>query len=276
MSRIFGVFWNQNQNAVLADQSVRQALDMSADRSALVNTVLKGYGVPSNGPLPPGFATTSEPTARPDIAGAQALLEKAGWKKGSDGIYEKTRQLPGGKSASTTLAFSLYTADSPELKKAAEELRDSWSAMGASVTVKIYDESDLYQNVIRPRKYDALLFGEQIGEDGDIYAFWHSSERNAPGLNVAMYADSKVDKLLESVRAATTSDDRAALSGEIEQSISADSPAVFLYAPDFIYAVPKSLHGIYLGDMTMPSDRFDSIGNWYTATDRVWSIFAKK
>jgi hypothetical protein len=51
-------------------------------------------------------------------------------------------------------------------------------------------------------------------------------------------------------------------------------PAVFLYMPDFIYAVPKSLHGVDLRTVTIPSDRFNSIANWYDTTDKVWKIFA--
>ncbi len=276
LSRIFGVFWNQSQNPALADASVRQALSMSVDRSVLVKTVLDGYGMPESGPLPQGLSTTSSPVKAPDIAGARALLEKAGWKRGSDGIYGKTRQTAGGKSASTTLSFTLYTSDAPELKQAADALQASWKALGAAASVKVYDSSSLYQNVIQPRKYDALLFGEQIGKDGDLYAFWHSSERNSPGLNVAMYANSKVDKLLESLRTATGSDARAIGYGQLDQAITADSPAIFLYAPDFIYAVPKSLHGVSLDQMTVPADRFDSISDWYMETDKVWSVFAKK
>ena len=276
MSRIFGVFWNQSQNPVLADSSVRQALGLVVDRNALVNTVLHGYGVPIAGPLPPGLSTTSDPVVPPNIPAARALLEKTGWKMGSDGIYGKTSKLAGGKSASTTLSFTLYTSDAPELKQAADELQASWKALGASASVKVYDSSSLYQNVIQPRKYDALLFGEQIGKDGDLYAFWHSSERNAPGLNVAMYVNSKADKLLENLRTATTSAARAAGYAQFDQAITADSPALFLYAPDFIYAVPKSLHGVSLGSMTVPADRFDSISDWYIATDKVWRVFAKK
>ncbi len=270
LSRIFGVFWNQNQNAVLADPVVRQALGMAVDRTALVKTVLDGYGTPIAGPFPPGIGAPLDQVSQPNIPAGQALLEKAGWKKGADGIYTKKV----GKAASTTLAFTLYTADAPELKQSADALKASWASLGASVSVKVYDASDLYQNVIRPRKYDALLFGEQIGKNADLYAFWHSSERNAPGLNVAMYASNKADKILESLRIATSSQARSDGYAQIDQALSADDPAIFLYAPDFIYAVPKSLHGVSLGSMSVPADRFNSIDDWYTETDRIWSIFA--
>ena len=90
-----------------------------------------------------------------------------------------------------------------------------------------------------------------------------------------MYANSKVDKLLEDIR--TTSDEsaRTAKYAQFSQLIEADIPAVFLYVPDFIYAVPKSMHNIDLGTITVPSDRWNSITSWYNNTDKVWKIFAK-
>jgi peptide/nickel transport system substrate-binding protein len=169
----------------------------------------------------------------------------------------------------------LYTADAPDLKQAAGELKDSWIKLGAGVDVKVFEPSELYQNIIRTRAYDALLFGEAAGRDNDLFAFWHSSQRNAPGLNVAMYANSKVDKILEGIRSATGTDAMAASYAELDQMIGADFPAVFLYAPDFVYAVPKALKGVDLGVMTAPADRFGSVSDWYLGTERVWKIFAK-
>ncbi|MDE1975221.1 MAG: hypothetical protein KGI49_01785 [Patescibacteria group bacterium] len=273
MSRIFGVFLNQNNNALLADQTVRQALDMSVDRQAIVDAALGGYGLPLYGPLPPGIATSSESGRDADIAGAQALLEKKGWVMGNDGIMVKAKKLSGGKISSTTLSFDLYTADAPDLKAAASILHDQWAKMGADVTIKVFEPSDLYQTVIRTRNYDALLFGQAVGSDGDMFAFWHSSERNAPGLNVAMYASSKVDKLLQDIRSNGDPTARAADYAALDQDIRSDVPAIFLYAPDFIYAMPKDLKGAELGTMTVPSDRWSSVSSWYIATDKVWDFF---
>lgn len=284
LPRIFGVFFNQNQSTVLADRNVRAALDMTAPRSAIVKNVLLGYGIPIHGPLPTSFdiayASTSATTSNtdthidtPDVDAAAKLLEKGGWKKNSaTGIYEKKS----GKSASTTLSFDLYTADTPDLKQTAEILKTAWSSFGVKVNVKVFEPGDLYQNVIRPRKYDALLFGEQIGKDRDLYAFWHSSERNAPGLNVSMYTNSKVDKLLEDIRTTGPDSSLAEKYGEFDRLIRADIPAVFLYSPNFIYIVPKSINGVTLEQVATPPDRWNSIADWYIDTERVWKIFTKK
>ena len=272
LPRIFGVFFNQNQNPLLADSVVRHALDLAVDRSDIVKKILNGYGVPLHGPLPPSMAVASSSDSdSPRIADAQALLEKSGWKKGSDGIYTKTSK---DKKSIQTLSFDLYTTGTGDLKQTAELLKSEWAKLGAQVTIKVFETSDLYQNIIRPRKYDALLFGELIGKDRDLYAFWHSSQRNAPGLNVSMYTNSKVDALLEDIRATHDTDVQTTKYAQFDQIVRADIPALFLYAPDFIYAIPKSVHDISLNTITTPADRWNTIASWYINTDTVWNIFA--
>ena len=272
LPRIFGVFFNQNQAPVLADKIVRQALDMSIDRKAIMDAVLSGYGVPLDGPLPSNIETEDrKPTAVIDIAGAKSLLEKNGWKIAtSSGIYSKKNT----KGVVQTISFDIYTADTTDLKQAAQMVKDSWTKMGAQVNLRVFNASDLYQNVIRTRKYDALLFGELIGKDQDLYAFWHSSQIKAPGLNIALYTNSKVDKLLEDIR--TTNDDlsRTMKYSQFNDNISTDIPASFLYSPNFIYIVPKELKNIKLQDITIPADRWNSVSEWYISTANIWSIFA--
>ncbi|MEK7610117.1 MAG: ABC transporter substrate-binding protein [Patescibacteria group bacterium] len=282
LPRVFGIFFNQNQSIVLADKVVRQALDMSIDRQTLINNVLKGYGVAIHGPVP-FIASTSSPITAiktttsssmvklSQIESAQILLEKNSWQKGADGIYFKKNV----KTGNTILAFDIFTADSPDFRQTAELVKSFWTKLGAKVSIKIYETNDLYQNIIRTRKYDALLFGEAIGKDRDLYAFWHSSQRNSPGLNIAMYANSKADKLLEEIRAASNEDIRATKYSQFDQIIRADIPAIFLYSPDFIYAVPKLVQNITLGSITTPSDRWNSVTKWYRQTEKVWKIFTK-
>ena len=280
LNRVFGVFFNQNQSEVLRDSDVRRALDVAIDRNDLVQQVLGGYGTPLTGPVPPASLSSlgesyASSTYTPDanaLADAAKILANAGWVKGADGILAKTTGK--GKTASTIeLQFSLSTGNIPELRAAAEYLRRQWTALGASVDVKIFDQGDLSQNVIRPRKYDALLFGEVIGREFDLFAFWHSSQRNDPGLNIALYANGAADKLLEQMRTTSDSKTRASLYQQFLSELSADRPAIFLYAPDFVYSVPKDLQGLTLGFIETPSDRFLSVANWYRETDQVWPIF---
>ncbi len=272
LPRIFSVFLNQSQLPAFSDIAVRRALDLSIDRDEMVNKVLSGYGKSIHGPLPDLEVSTSTAAsfAHSDIPRAQALLELNGWKKNSSGIYEKRT-----KSSVQSLSFDIYTADTADLKASAELLKASWTKLGAQVGIKFFEASDLYQSVIRTRKYDALLFGQFVGKDQDIYAFWHSSQRNAPGLNVALYTNGKVDTLLESIRSTHDNKTLDTLYTQLNNLILADMPALFLYSPDFIYVVPKTLRNIKLDHITVPSDRWGSVSDWYMNTDRVWSIFVK-
>ncbi|HVZ75750.1 MAG TPA: ABC transporter substrate-binding protein [Candidatus Paceibacterota bacterium] len=286
LNRVFGVFFNQNQSEVLRDPDVREALRDAINQQDLVNQVLGGYGTPLTGPVPPellGATTTIAASSTPAAIGtttdiallSQQELIKKGWVLGDDGVLTKTTGK--GKDAKTEiLSFSLSTANVPELRAAAEYLRRQWSEMGAAVDVKIFEQGDLSQNVIRPRKYDALLFGEVIGRELDLYAFWDSSQRNDPGLNVALYANSTVDKIVEQLRQTTDDATRASLYSQFLAQFNQDIPAVFLYAPDFVYSIPNDIQGLDLGFIETPSDRFLSAPQWHRETDYVWPIFNSK
>jgi peptide/nickel transport system substrate-binding protein len=274
LPRIFGAFFNQNNNPILADRTVRQALDLAIDRQAIINSALDGYGSPIYGPLPYGLSVSTSSKQTTNLELARSILEKTGWVKNpSTGIYEKK----GPKNTIQILSFDLVTADTTDLKLTAQIIKDAWTNLGAKIEVKIFDTGELYQNIIRPRKYDILLFGQLIGKDRDLYAFWHSSQRSSPGLNVSMYTNSKADDILESIRTSGDKKTNQDKYNSLEQIIKNDIPAVFLYSPNFIYVLPKDIKNNLQGNMniTNPSDRWNSVTNWYINTEKVWPYFAR-
>lgn len=270
--RIFGVFFNQSQNEIFVESSVREALAAAVDKRELVDAVLGGYGSVIEGPLPPSSVDEAE---RPSISAderilrAQDILEKAGWKRGEDGIFEKKV-----KKETKRLSFSLSTANAPELKQTAEMVAEDWRALGAEVELQFFDQNDLNIEVLRPRKYDALLFGLVVGRDLDLFAFWHSSQRNDPGLNIALYASIDADKSLEQARVEHDAAGRRAKALQAAEVIQNETAAVFLYAPHFVYLVPRNAAGITLGTIVNPSDRFALVDEWYLASVRVWPLFS--
>jgi peptide/nickel transport system substrate-binding protein len=288
LPRVYGVFFNQGHNPVLADTSVRAALNDAIDKQSIVAIALNGYGVTLDGPIPPGVlgdiapetsesladtvkkgghaktATTTDESAY--ATAARTDLQNGGWNySATDGVWEKGKE---------KLSFTLSTADAPELVATANAVAALWSAAGIKAAVQIYPLSELNISVITPRNYDAVLFGEVVGPSLDLYAFWESSQRNAPGLNLALYANETTDTLLSQARATTDVTIRNNLYTQFAAIIKKDQPAVFLYAPDFLYIVPKSIEGISLGTLTTPADRYENIYSWYTQTQSVWSIFA--
>lgn len=274
LPRVFGIFFNQNEAPVLANKEVRQALLLATDRQAIIDNVLGGYGIAITDPIPPGAlpvgANLSTTIATTSVDGARKILTDAGWKPDANGVMSKKI----GKDT-VTLQFSISTSDTPELVQAANMVKVMWQKIGANIGVKIFETGELNQSVIRPRNYDALLFGEIIGRDLDLYAFWHSSGRLDPGLNIAEYVNVKADKILEKARTITNIQDRLDQYAAFESEVRNDIPTIFLYAPDFIYILPKNIKGVAVGSVTVPSERFSDISQWYIDTENVWKIFVK-
>ncbi len=269
LPRVFGVFFNQNQAPLFTRREVRIALDTAIDRDRIVGEVLSGYGTPIDGPSSNSVAETAS-SSEERAQQARDILTRNGWKQNPDtGIMEK-------KSGNETvsLAFSISTGDAPELKEAAVLIKEAWEKIGADVEIRVFETSDLNQNIIRPRKYDALLFGEVIGRDSDLYPFWHASQRNDPGLNIALYANIKADRLLEEMRAITDPALREEKYDAFVDLLKEDMPAVFTYSPDFIYLVPSKVKNLKLGQAISPAERFMNVYEWYIETNRVWKIFS--
>lgn len=279
-TRIFAVFFNQNRAAVLADAAVREALSKGVERNNIVNSVLSGYGRPAFGPIPPGLLSphliTSEKsttTAPADLA--RSALEGGGWKWTEPTSTSTPDEKTLWKKKDATLSFALATADTPDLVATANAVADEWRAAGIDVSVQVYPLSEFNTTVLRPRSYDAVLFGEVVGRSLDLFAFWHSSQRNDPGLNLALYANSNADKSLASARTELNRVEREKMYATFVETVKEDNPAVFLYSPDFVYTVPATVQNLSLGALTSPSERFLNVHEWYTDTERVWDVFAK-
>lgn len=271
LPRIFGVFFNQNSAPVLVNKEVRSALDTAVNKQEIVDTVLYGYGQVIDGPVPVKEVSSIATTTSTDhIEKAREILTKKGWTLNDSGIFEKKDS-----KGTTRLSFSISTGSANELKETAMLLQKQWRAMGADVEVKIFEIGDLNQDIIRPRKYDALLFGEIISRDFDLYPFWHSSERADPGLNIALYTNIQADKLLENIRKTSDPEQRQNYLNGVSDEIKNDVPAVFTYSPYFIYIVPKKINDVKMATLTNPSERFSDVSEWYIETNNVWEIFSK-
>ena len=119
------------------------------------------------------------------------------------------------------------------------------------------------------------LFGNVINRDLDYYAFWHSSQRNDPGLNLSSYTSIESDKSLEAARNGLDMDEKIPLLQKFEKEVINDTPAVFLYSPDFIYIVPQIIKAQFPQIIVTSSDRFAQVYDWYIETEKVWKIFAR-
>lgn len=280
LPRVFGLFFNHNQNQLFTDKAVIGAINQAIDRKRIIREVFLGYGTSIDSPIPlhiMDYQKVSEAETMPRqdlLERTQNDLAKAGWEKNEDGWLEKTTT-QNKKKTTTPLEFSISTGNTPELAKSATLIKEDLEALGMKVDVKTFEVGNLNQSVIRPRKYDVLLFGQIINRESDLFAFWHSSQRNDPGLNVAMYTNAKVDKILEEAFVTLDQKQRIEKYAQFEQEIAKDSGAVFLFSPNFIYVMSKDTKNSEVERLTMPTDRYLNIYSWYIETQNVWKFIAK-
>lgn len=169
------------------------------------------------------------------------------------------------------LALSLVTADTLEYRQAAQVIAGFWQDVGVKVSISYVSPKDVSREVLKNRNYDVLLYGMIIGSDPDQYPFWHSSQIDAPGLNLARYVNRNADTLLEQAREA---DDEAAQTEaykKFQELILAERPAIFLYMPTYTYATTNDLQGFSITRIFHPADRFADITNWFVETKGQWA-----
>ena len=263
LPRYFAVFFNQTKSKPLSDKTVRTALNYATNKKQIIDEVLDGEGKQVDSPIPDGVKYHSDDIKIYDFAQEHAnnILEAAGWKDiDNDGIREKDGE---------KLEIELITTELKELQQVANLLSEQWVKIGAKTNVKPMEIGVIQQEYIRPREYQALLFGEVLGLDPDPYSFWHSSQKKDPGLNLALYNNKKIDDLLSAARQILEPNLRAAKYKEFQQLIIDDAPVVFLYSSYNLYLAAKKIKGITVENIVLPSKRFADIEDWYIKTQRV-------
>ncbi len=266
-TQIFAVFFNKDQASVFSHLEVRTALSLALDRKSLVANELGGFAQAINGPLPSMEDTTSLSHEELLLQARQTLIAQKWSFSSTTSTWTKGKE---------TLQFTLKTANLPELKTIAGVAQKNWQELGVPVSLEFYAPGELAQTVIRPRKFEALLFGEVTGASPDLFAFWHSTGRNDPGLNIAGFSDAAVDALVVKAQAAKDPGAREAAVQAAAEKIRDTYAAAFIHSPYFIYATAPGLFGVTLHTISSPSDRFNGVHNWYLRSELVWPYFTTR
>ncbi len=274
--RVFGIFFNTQKSGELAERKIREAIAEAIPKEKVAGYTF-GAASPHDSPFPPFYGIPSgSGTGTPisfDPERAATLLQNLGYARASTtGILEKTEKKQEGKKTvekKSTLSFTLTTSDWPDLQRAAEVIQQGLNAVGIDITISAMPLSELDASAIRPRNFELLLFGHAYGYEPDPFIFWHSSQTKDPGLNIVRYSDKASDKLLEEVRTITDRGERARRLAELEGRLQSELLMVPLFAEHYLYILPSDIRGVNLVVISVPSDRFNTIDQWYIYTKRI-------
>ncbi|MFA5318070.1 MAG: ABC transporter substrate-binding protein [Patescibacteria group bacterium] len=287
------LFFNQNNLGALSDKRVRQALAYALNK-AEITSHLQAEVI--DNPVLPMFNEYYNPNNfkyEYDAEKAALLLENAGWKvvevkpvenneqdNQGDGEGEDSQEIveptiePGQwrKKGDEFLIITITTVDQTESAQVAEAIQNAWEAINVKTNLNILPSQSIQNDAIKSRAYQILLYGIILGSDPDQYPFWHSSQIGPGGLNLANYNNKEVDALLEDGRITNNQEIRKEKYLKFQELIINDLPAIFLYTQKYPYLQSNKIKGFNTSAITLPSDRFNNVVNWYINTKKkiVW------
>jgi len=257
------LFFNQRNSSLLKSENIRLAISFGLDKLKLTESVLGQGGKTIYGPILIGQTGYTEDLKKNDfnLTKAVELLDKEDFKLAEDGLRKKKEEV---------LKVSITTVDNEDYLAVADFAKKNWEALGMQVEIKVVPAAEIQRKVIEPRDYEILLFGTMAGVEPDPFPFWHSSQVADPGLNLALYANRKADKLLEEARQTENPEEKAKKYIEFQNILLEDNPAIFLYSANYTYAVSEDVLGISIERIGIPSNRFIGIESWHKETKRIW------
>lgn len=265
LPRYYAAFFNPNTHPALKEKEVRRALALAVDRKRIARDVFNDYAAASEGPLAPqteGYDASAVKTPEDAAQNAKSLLDAAGWLVNpEDGIRYKTI----GKDR-VKLEFTVLVPDIPNLLRTMEIVQRGWLSIGVKADMTPMAVEDMQKGPIKTRNYEIAVFGNVLKGDPDVFAFWHSSQKFYPGLNLAMYDNKAVDAILTGIGRAEKPD--TAELAKLQRIIHDDAPAAFLINPNYLYAIPANLRGFNAEGLVFPEDRLKDAGTWYVRTER--------
>lgn len=223
-----GIMYNFNAELFKKNRELPAALSYAVDRQAIIKSVLLGHGQAAYSPLQMGPYNNEkvEPYSY-DPDRAEKLLKQNGWKKGSDGIYEKAGQ---------KLEFTISCSQGDQVRiDMANICAQNLKEIGAAVKVETPAEIDWAGQ-------DAYLigWGSPFDPDDHTYKVFGTEK----GANYNAYSNKKVDTLLQQAREKESKEERLPLYQKFQSEMAKDPAYTFIAYIDAIYAGKSTITGI--------------------------------
>jgi peptide/nickel transport system substrate-binding protein len=247
------------------DVNVRKALMVGLNRQGLIDTLQSGQAILADGPIFPGTWAYYDGIEHYsyDPNKAISLLREAGYTIPATGGETRTSE------NGIALSFDLLVPDDAEHLALADKIKQNWAAMGVQVTLTPLAYDQLVSEHLDTRNYQAALVDLNLSQtpDPDPYPFWHQTQISS-GQNYSKWDDRQASEYLEQARITTDLVERTRLYNNFQVRWSQELPALPLFYPVYTYAVSSDVHGVSIGPILEPSDRFNHITNWYLVTSR--------
>jgi peptide/nickel transport system substrate-binding protein len=242
---------------------VRRALNMAINRDELIQSALRGHGVPSTGPLWPKYwaYNTSIASYRFDPGLANSLLNSAGLR---------TDKQPGGRQ--TRFRFTcLIPENFNVIERVALEVQKQLYDVGVDMQFEVVPIKD-FDTRVRAGKFDAMLIATISGPTvGRSYMLWRSARRFPGGLNFFGYENPEADRLFEVMRTSTNDVATQSAFSRLQETLLENPPALFLAWDEHSRAVRRDFQ-IVQDERRDIVDPIDTMWRWATIPEPQFAL----
>ena len=222
----------------LDDVRVRRAIAMSIDRRAISEKITHG-AYPVTDAIQPQFSWAYDPSAKEpayDPAGADRLLDAAGWPRGAGGMRERA----GKPLAPVYVQFP----ESMTGVRVATAVQAALRERGIAVEIKSISNAQLFLpsargGTLASGAFDIAYVPFTMGADPDDSSVLACG---APS-NYMRYCNPQVDRLERRALATVATPERKALYSQIEHLVASDVPILYLFNAHYVYAYRRALRG---------------------------------
>ena len=251
----------------LTDINVRKALSMAIDRALLVEI---GYGKAGRVtcdlvPSPDNFAAKNDYCLNQDIAGANALLEQAGWVKGADGIRAKD---------GVRLSLLYQTSTNAVRQDFQALIKQWWGEIGVETELrnlsasvffggdpgspdtfqKFYADVEMYANTFNGTDPQQYLAAYRCGNEPKPASQWQ-------GENINRFCDPAYDALIDELARTGDMAKRGEIAIKMNNMLTKDSYTIVpLVHRGRVSAHAKSLGGVILN---VWDSELWNVADWY-------------
>ncbi len=209
------------QRAPLDDKRVRQAICFAADREAILKRLMSGKAEPATGPIVSSspFYEPAVELYKPDLDHANALLDQAGHKPGSDG----TR---------LSLTIDAPAGNPEQSRNVAEFLRAQLRKIGIALEVRPAPDFPTWAQRISNFEFDLTM--DNVWNWGDPVIGVHRTylstniRKGVIWSNTQGYKNPEVDDLLNKAAVEQDAVKRKALYSTFQKIVVEDAPIFFI------------------------------------------------
>jgi peptide/nickel transport system substrate-binding protein len=218
----------------LAHREVRQALAYATDRASIIRYLLRGQARPAASLLPPNH-WAYEPDVKQydyDPAGAEKLLDAAGFPRGADGVR---------------MHLTMKTSTEESVRLLGEALAEQWSKVGVALELRPLENATFQADIGRGSFQLYTLRWLGANNDPDIFDLVFNSKRMPPnGANRGHYKNPELDALIDQQRVEMDREKRKAIVAEIQKIVAVDEPYITLWYNDNVCVHRGRVNGIEL------------------------------